>query len=182
MLLGMKGRRCKRSHAPFTDEHLKRLAAIARADQRDLFERKLRLATYESRFLLIALCQGAAQHYLDCLSGRATTRGVKDLDVYTFYSENAAVPWPYRRQVVKDFGKSEFGYHPNKRPDFIGRHVDLMSRALPVAVDVNPVAALRDWLATSPNQTPRLLRKKGVVGLYPARYRGRVIWNPDIDL
>jgi len=41
-----KGKSCKRSHAPFTDEHLKRLAAKARADQQSLFERKPHLAVY----------------------------------------------------------------------------------------------------------------------------------------
>jgi hypothetical protein len=34
-------------------------------------------------------------------------------------------------------------------------------------------------LANSHNKTPRLLRHKGVVGLYPARYRGKVIWDPE---
>jgi len=183
-LTGMagRGRCCERSHARFTDEHLERLAVIARVDQRVLFARKAHLAIYGPRLLIVTLCQGGALHYLDCLKGKKHTNGVKDLDVYTFYSEDLKVPWPYRRHVVADFGESEFGYHPNKRKAFVGRHVDLMGRALPVEPNAEPVEAVRDWLATNHNKTPRLLREKGVVGLHHARYRGRVIWDPDTDL
>jgi hypothetical protein len=132
--------------------------------------------------LIIALCQGGALHYLDCLKGKTRTNGVKDLDVYTFYSQIPGVGWPYRRHVVADFGESEFGYHPDTRKDFVGRHVDLMSRALPVDPEANPVEAVREWLANSHNKTPRLLRHKGVIGLYPAPYRGRgLIWDPETD-
>jgi hypothetical protein len=50
-----------------------------------------------------------------------------------------------------------------------------MGRAPLVKPDTNPILAVCDWLATSNNKTPRLLRKKAVVGIYPARYRGKVI-------
>jgi hypothetical protein len=125
---------------------------------------------------------GGALHYLDCKKGAAKKNGVKELDVYGFYADDPEIPWPYRRHGVSDFGASEFGYHPNKRHDFVGRHVDLMGRALPVAPGANPVLAVRDWLATSNNKTPRFLRKKAVVGLHPAKYFGRVIWDPDAEL
>jgi hypothetical protein len=62
-----RGRATEHSHARFTNEHLKRLASRALADQQDLFERKPHLAIYEPRMLIIALCQGGALHYLDCL-------------------------------------------------------------------------------------------------------------------
>lgn len=173
-----QGRRSPRSFAPFTDEHLKRLVSIARSDQKSFFERHPHLGEYRDRLLLIALCQGGALHYLDGKNHAAKPNGVKDLDVYTFYAEHPGIPWPYRRHVVSDFGESEFGYHPDKRDDFVGRHVDLMGRALPVESNADPVPAVREWLATSQNKTPALLREKAVVGLYPARYRGRVIWDP----
>jgi hypothetical protein len=84
-LTGMagRGRCCERSHARFTDEHLERLAAIARVDQRVLFARKAHLAIYGPRLLIVTLCQGGGLHYLDCLKGKTHTNGVKDLDVYT---------------------------------------------------------------------------------------------------
>jgi hypothetical protein len=52
-------------------------------------------------------------------------------------------------------------------------------RALPVETDADPLEAVGDWLATSNNATPvrRHLRKKAVVGVFPARYRGKVIWE-----
>ena len=149
-----KGKSCKRSHAPFTDEHLKRLAAKARADQQSLFERKPHLAVYGPRLLLIALCQGGATHYLDCRKGKTHTNGVKDLDVYTFYSKDPGIKWNDRRHVVVDFGESEFGYHPDRKAGYVGRHVDLLSRALAVEPDANPVMAVQDWLANSHNKTP----------------------------
>jgi hypothetical protein len=121
---------------------------------------------------------GGALHYLDCKKDAKKTNGVKDLDVYSFYAADPEIPWPYRRHGVADFGESEFGHHPNKRHDFVGRHVDLMGRALQVKPDADPVLAVCDWLATSNNKTPRLLRDNAVVCLYPARYRGKVIWDP----
>ncbi|MDV3135325.1 hypothetical protein [Mycobacterium sp. 29Ha] len=164
--------------APFTDAHLKRLLKIAREDERRLFERNPHLAVYRDRLLLVALCQGGGLHYVDCQRGVEKRNGVKDLDVYTFYSEHSKTRWPYRRHGVADFGESEFGYHPGKRKDFVGRHVDLLGRALPVRPDANPVEAVRKWLTDSNNKTPRLLRTKGVVGLHPGRLRGQVIWDP----
>ncbi len=179
------GRRSKRSHAPFTDEHLRRLVKIAFEDQEGLFERNSHLAVYRKRLKLIALCQGGALHFLDCKKGLKQTNGVKDLDVYSFYAEHPTVPWPYRRHGVTDFGESEFGYHPNRWAGFVGRHVDLMGRALPIRLHAEPIEvidAVRRWLATSSNPTPQHLRAKAVVSLYPAPYRGKVIWDHAVDL
>jgi hypothetical protein len=177
-----QGRCSKRSHAPFTDEHLKRLGKIALEDQEGLFERNPHLAVYRKRLKLIALCQGGALHILDCKKGLKHTNGVKDLDVYSFYAKHPKVAWPYRRHGVKDFGPSVFGYHPIRRAGFVGRHVDLMGRALPVKPGANPVEAVRNWLITSNNPTPWHLRQKAVVGLYPARYRGEIVWDHSVDL
>jgi hypothetical protein len=153
------------------------LVSIAQHDQKSFFQRNPHLDVYSDRLLLMALCQGAGLHYLDCK--RDTTKnGVKDLDVYSFYAADSDVPWPYRRHGVADFGASEFGYHPDKRTDFAGRHVDLLGRALPVQPGANPAQAVRAWLVNSTNATPLLLRQKAVVGLYPPRYRGKVIWDP----
>jgi hypothetical protein len=74
------------------------------------------------------------------------------------------------------------GSYQNWLDTFVRRHVDLMGRALPAGPDANPVEAVRGWLATSENATPWHLRQKEVVGLYPARYRGKVIWDANVDL
>ena len=147
-------------------------------DQEGLFERNPHLdKAYRDRLLLIA---GAA--FVDCKKGLKHTNGVKDLDVYSFYAEHPKVRWPYRRHGVKDFGSSEFGFHPIRRAGFVGRHVDLMGRALPVKPDTNPAEAVRDWLITSNNPTPWHLRQQAVVGLYPAPYGGKIIWDHSVDL
>lgn len=111
--------------------------------------------------------------------GGAATQHVQIADPQT---DDLAPAQAAVRQRQHDFGESEFGCRPNRRHDFVGRHVDLMGRALPVEPETDPVEAVRTWLATSNNATPRLLREKAVVGRYPARYRGRVIWDPDADL
>ncbi len=161
------------------------LVEIALEDQEGLFERYPHLAIYRKRLKLIALCQGGALHFLDCKRGLKQTNGVKDLDVYSFYAEHPTIPWPYRRHGVKDFGESEFGYHPIRRAGFVGRHVDLMGRAMAIRLHAEPIEviqAVRRWLATSSNPTPRHLRKKAVVGLYPAPFRREIIWDHSVDL
>lgn len=175
-----RAQRSIRCDAPFTDEHLKRLVRIAQSDQKDFFQRNPHLADYRNQLLLIALCQGGALHYLDCANGVQKKNGVKDLDVYTFYAAIPDAPWPYRRHGLADFGESEFGYHPDKRPEFKGRHVDLLGRALQVEPTANRREAVRSWLLGN-GKTPRLLRQKAVIGLYPARYRGKVLWDPYIE-
>src|SRR5438067_4533869 len=100
-----------------------------------MFSRSAHWAPYRDRMLAVALCQGAALHYLD---GR---NGVKDLDVWTFF---AAVPdrYPdralYRRNKACDFGPSKFGRHPDLL-EYTGRKVDLLSDSMPVGVGAEPV-------------------------------------------
>jgi hypothetical protein len=169
--------RTRRNRSCFLDDHLKRLVSLARSDHKSFFERNPHPGDYRHRLLSIALCQGRVA--LPRLQKDAKkTNDVKDLDVYSFYAADPEISWPCRQHGVADFGEPEFGHHPDKRHAFVGRHVHLMGRALLVEPDANPGLAVCDWLATSNNKTPRLLRKKAVVGLYPARYRGKVIWDP----
>ena len=88
-------------------EDLEKLLKFAVEDREDFFTRYPRWRKlYSNRLICIALCQGAAQHYIN---GK---RGVKDFDIWTFYAEHPDAPFPYRRMAVKDFGKSKFGRHP----------------------------------------------------------------------
>jgi hypothetical protein len=66
-----------RSSAEITLDDLRSLAEIAAADRADRFLRRPRWGGYADRVLCVALCQGAALHYID---GK---NGVKDFDVYT---------------------------------------------------------------------------------------------------
>src|SRR4051794_34728533 len=96
----------KRSQAPITDDELRRLGEIARADRERMFESSPHWARYRDRLLAVALCQGAALHYLD---GRT---GVKDFDVWTFFAalpQRYPDPALYRRNKTYDFGLSAHG-------------------------------------------------------------------------
>lgn len=155
--------------AKLTDEHLRRLAEIAEADREGLFSRNPHLAGYRDRILMTALCQGAALHYVN------GTNGVKDLDVYSFYAEDPAIGYPYRRRGVEDFGDSEHGRHPDDHA-FVGRRVDLLGRTLKVPLSVDPVSAVRGYLRAGGTSTARELAKKAVVVIEPGTRFGKVVW------
>ena len=142
----------ERSFEPLTDGHLSRLAEIARADQEDRYARRPRWSVYRDRVLLVALCQGAALHYLD---GR---NGVKDLDVWTFYARHGEGEFPARWRVMADFGPSTLGRHPDDRGDR-GRHVDLIGRSI----------------EAKPGDDP-LLAGKAVIALWPPELLGTTVW------
>lgn len=159
-----------RSLEPIRREDLARLAAIARADRDDLFDRNPDLGSaYRDRVLLVALCQGAALHFLN---GR---NGVKDFDVWTFFSTNPNRQFPARRNVHRDFGDPRFGVSTD-RSDFRGRRVDLIGRSIPWRSGQTGVEAVRHYLRTSKAESPRLLAQKAVVVLEPEDEMGTIIW------
>jgi hypothetical protein len=159
----------ERSVARLTDEHLRRLAEIAKSDREGMFKRNPHLSVYRDRILLTALCQGAALHYVN------GTHGVKDLDVYTFYAEDASVGYPYRRRGVEDFGDSELGRHPDDH-GFQGRRVDLLGRTLKVDPAADPVTSIRQHLRAGGTATAKELAKKAVVVIDPGARFGQVAW------
>lgn len=161
-----------RSYERLTPDDLSRLAAIAKDDRGARFARRPRWRPYADRVLCVALCQGAALHYLD---GR---NGVKDFDVYTFYAEHPTGPFPYRWLTNLDFGPSRFGRYPGDPDRFRGRRVDLIGRSLAVSPDADPVEAVRQYLAAGRTETARHLASKAVVLLEPEGLRGEIIWPP----
>jgi hypothetical protein len=163
--------RTVRSYEPIEEEDLRRLAAFAREDRDAFFMRHERWRPYADRVLCVALCQGAALHYVD---GR---NGVKDFDVYTFYAESPeAGPWWARRIARVDFGRSRFGRHPDDPPQFTGRRVDLCARSLPVSPDADPVESVRAYLREGRTETARHLALKAVVLADPEQRLGHVAW------
>ncbi len=186
--------RSPRSYTRLTDEHLRRLAALAEKDHA-FFTRLDGRPEYKSRRLAAALAQGAALHYLDGHTG------VKDLDVWTFY---AAIPGSYsplRRGVRRDdFGPSSLGRSTydmsaarserqraqwQRLSAYTGRRVDLCIRALPVQADApidSVIGGLQEWLARGAQSTAARkpsawhLAKKAVVLLFPDSHRGHVVW------
>jgi hypothetical protein len=152
------------------------LAELAKADRDRLFARNLSLgARYAQRMLGVALCQGAALHYLD---GR---NGVKDFDVWTFYAQHPDGPFPPRRVARADFGPSKFGRMPNDIRPYAGRRVDLIGRSLPAEPEADPVDALRRYLTSARTSSARALAAKAVVLIDPANHRGLVVWPPEAD-
>src|SRR4051794_9230874 len=88
-----------RSLEVIDDDDLTRLASVALQDLTALFARNDALRRlYAKRLLCIALCQGAALHYID---GR---NGVKDFDLWAFFAEHKQRVFPYRRHAREDFG------------------------------------------------------------------------------
>ncbi len=157
-----------RSYLPIEHSDLQRLAEIARKDREDLFKRHPKRAeAYRDRVLCVALCQGAATHLLD---GKT---GINDFDVYTFFRRSPVMDWCNRRTGVHDFGDPKFGKTQN-RPEFNGRRVDCLGRAISLNAGESVTDALRRWLRDGKSKTSRFLAQKAVVLLEP--HCGTVVW------
>jgi hypothetical protein len=177
----------ERALAQFDDSDLRRLADLARKDREEFFKTRPPShpslnwgQLYATRVLSVALCQGAAKHYVD------GTTGVKDLDVWTFYAKHQTLPFPSRRIKSDDFGPSHFGRHPAEvefadKRQFTGRRVDFLGRSIKCAEGTDPIDAVRDYLASGKTDSARKLAEKAVVVLEPAELRGRIIWPRPAD-
>lgn len=140
-------------------------------DMESLFRRRPDTGRlYGNRLLAVALCQGAALHFLDGKSG------VKDFDVWSFFRAHPKGPFPYRRNASADFGNSKFGKSPNWE-HFVGRRVDLLGRSLNVSPHDSPVDALRLYLSVGKSASARALAKKAMILLYPRAQFGTVVWS-----
>ncbi len=159
----------ERSLATIDLDDLERLARIARLDREDFFVRKPRYRVLADRVIAVALCQGAALHFLN------GQNGIKDFDVWTFYVAHPEATFPPRRRVARDFGDPKFGRSPD-RPEFVGRRVDLLGRSLDDDVGTDPVATLRAYLSERRTSAARHLAEKAVVLLEPAAYLATVAW------
>lgn len=163
--------RAGRSFEPITAQDLRRLDEIARQDRARFFqEHPPWAALYGDRVLCVALCQGAALHYLD------SATGINDFDVYTFYRQNPEGVWCHRRKTFYDFGLAKFGQSVD-HPHWVGRRVDCLGRSLVVEPGDDPPGALRRYLRQRRSDTARYLAQKAVVLLDPQC--GRVIWPED---
>ena len=159
----------ERSFEPIRREDLARLAEIARGALEDFIRRRPRWAPYRERLVAIALCQGAACHYLD---GRT---GVKDFDVWLFFSEIPGQPFPYRWHSRYDFGPSRFG----RTPGFWGpgRRVDVLGRSLQISPGEDPARAISGYLEAGRTETACHLREKTVILLDPPERLGEIVWE-----
>jgi hypothetical protein len=163
-----------RSYEKITLADLRRLGEVAALDLVALFERKPELGQlYADRLFAMALCQGAALHFID---GK---NGTKDLDVWSFFE---SVPmgrqFPPRRCAKADFGDPKFGTTED-RPNFVGRRVDLLGRSLEDVDRDDPVATLRRYLRRGQTRTAQELAQKAVVLIEPTRLLGTIVWPQD---
>jgi hypothetical protein len=167
----MNGLISERSYQPITKDDLKRLAIIAEADRVEFFTN---YPGYRARVICVALCQGAALHYVN------GNNGVKDFDVWTFYDRaSAEKPFHPKRRKSRDFGPSKFGKMLNDLPeakDFLGRRVDLLGRSLSVDANADPVAVLRRYLTKRESESAWWLAQKAMVLLEPQELLGMVVW------
>ena len=165
----------ERSFELLDDSVLERLAEIALEDLEGLFERRPeKSGLYKDRLMILCLCQGGAEHFV------RRRHGIKDFDVWTFFSDHPALPFPCRRRGVRDFGPSRFGRHPNNdRFGFNGRSVDIMGRSIQCDPDQSASDCVREWLQGGRTKSAGLIARRPVVAIHPKDLRGKVIWDPN---
>lgn len=163
------GEQANRSYESITTTDLRRLSQVARADREDFFVRKPKYEVLADRIICVALCQGAALHYVD---GRD---GVKDFDIWTFYAAHSSVSFPPRRNATRDFGDPKFGQSLD-RTDLIGRRVDLFGRSVKVPTRTDPRSFIHQYLSRPQTKSARHLAQKAVVLLEPLDQIGTVAW------
>ena len=111
----------------------------------------------------IALCQGAAMHYHDGVTGYT------DFDVYLFYDVNK--PEGMSDQHPASRPPRQWHYKNEKYPDG-DIQVDVLVRRIEVHGD-NPTEIIRNHLQ---NPNVRYLNEAAVVLLDPPEQLGKVIW------
>ncbi len=159
-----------RSYLTIRASDLRRLAEIARTDREDFFRRLPRWSKlYSNRLLCVALCQGAALHYVD---GR---NGIKDFDIWSFFRVHPDGPLPRRPVVACDFGDPRFG-KSDDRPGFTGRRVDLLLKSIDAARGEAALSALRRYLARGRTHTASCLARKAVILIDPPNLLGVIAW------
>lgn len=158
-----------RSYVSIETEDLKRLTEIAIQDRQAFFVTHPQWARlYGDRVLGIVLCQGAALHYVDGITG------INDFDVYTFFEMNPVRGIYAKRIKSYDFGDPKFGQSVDK-PGFIGRRVDCMFRSIEHHPGETAESAIQRFVLEGRTETARLLSLKAMVLLEPNC--GRIIWS-----
>jgi hypothetical protein len=155
---------------------LERLGRTAQADLRAFFARNVHLSGWRDRVSIVALAQGAAEHYV------RQTRGIWDLDIIVCFADTPRLRRLSRRQVVSwDWGPSKFGRCPYDPPEYAGRAVDVKYWVIPEAADT--VKAVQEWLAArlakhpDPYRTPDVAHEP-VILIRPRI--GEVVWDPGV--
>jgi hypothetical protein len=159
-----------RSYELITVADLRRLGEIASLDRQDFFRRKVETgALYADRLFAVALCQGAALHFLD---GK---NGIKDFDVWSFFQSRKERSFPYRRRAKVDFGDPKFGT-TDDGSNFVGRRVDLIGRSIDASDVSDPIAVLRIYLRAAKTPSAHFLSQKAMILIEPTSLIGTKVW------
>lgn len=158
---------CDRIDKPITKEHLLELYQLAMCrmkKQREGHTDDQRKGHDISCPFAVALCQGAAMHYLDKPSikdGKAY-KGVRDFDIWCFYRKTTD-KFLFGKQggLVDEF---DIGYFGKRKIDIMMRDIDYKD---------DEVESIQNWLKTSHNKSPTHLSEKAVILIYP---KIRAIW------
>jgi hypothetical protein len=168
--MAIESDQAERSYAAIESRDLVRLSQLARDDlERYMARDPSRRRNFAAKKLCVALCQGAAQHFLGKPSG------IKDFDIFTFFAVVEGMEFPSRRRATVDFGPSKFGRNPGDA-GFGGRRVDLMGRSIVHCDGAPEIFSLQKYLRSAPTRTAWFLAQKAVVVIDPAEFRGQVIW------
>jgi hypothetical protein len=119
-------------------------------------------STYRRALVAICLCQGAALHHLNPRSR------LEDFDVWHFYWDSRQRPFPYRAHAK---GK------------YRGKRVDFLKRAIPKELQrgaQEPGQVILEYLKQRNTRTKRELLRKVIIGLFPSRIFGDVLWRGEI--
>ena len=163
----------ERSFELLDDSVLEQLAQVALEDLEGLFERRPETSDlYKERLMILCLCQGGAEHFV------RQRHGIKDFDVWAFFSNHPVRPFPHRRIVFRDFGPSRFGVHPDNSDKFKGRSVDIMGRSIQCDPGQSGPDCVRAWLQNRRTLSASLIAERPVVAIHPKVLRGNVIWDP----
>ena len=159
-----------RSYGHLLPEDLCRLGKIARQDREEFLNRCPRYRPLQDEIIAVALCQGAALHYVN------GSNGIKDLDVWTFYAKRPTlIRYPRRGPSPRDFGDPRFGQSPDY-PQYVSRKVDCLGCSIAFGDDRDPSSALRSYLSDQRTPNARELARKAVVLIEPDALLGKVVW------
>jgi len=145
---------------------LERLRKLALKEHEFFFERNPHLSkAYYNSLIGICLCQGAASHYLN------PTVGIKDFDIWHFYLENEKVNFPYRAHKILENG-------------YRSKPIDFLKRGIPKYINkLTPDDQGRiiiNYLLERNTKTKGFLLKKAIIGLYPDKIFGKVLWKGEL--
>ncbi len=162
----------ERSYRKITVRDLSHLRDLALGEIKSFFALRRDLeGRYRHHLISIALCQGAALHFVD------GHNGVKDFDIYFFFGCGSNPRLYNRKTISRECGLRKFGVHPKDGDSgYKTRRVDYLRRCVGTGSGRSAQKAIQDYLAAGNTKTARCLSEKAVVGLWPKSLFACVIW------